>query len=169
MQETVGGVTYKMVELSKDLRLRPHKKKDHITPALAELRCSPGSYRIDFRIVLFCFQNLSWFRSIADMLIPFSIDHLAHRHICYLKSLNSSLEFKGDQAFSVAASLWNTLPLQNIWRCSTIGDLNTHLLSLAGSSAWNFCQVHPYFFEQTLLFFVEVEDFVVFLDKVKEN
>ncbi|KAJ0062036.1 hypothetical protein NL108_015017 [Boleophthalmus pectinirostris] len=55
--------------------LTSSKKRDHITPILAQLHWSPVKYRIDFKIVLFVFKSLNSLapQHITDLLTPHSL------------------------------------------------------------------------------------------------
>jgi hypothetical protein len=116
------------------------KKREHITPVLAELHWLPISYRIDFKVMLITYKALNGIAPsyISELLISYQPQRK-------LRSSNSNLlivpkvlhKQSGEAAFiHYAPKLWNTLPLY-IKQASSVNifkkDLKTYLYRKAFS------------------------------------
>lgn len=106
------------------------RKFEHITPILQKLHWLPVPYRINFKILLFCFKALHGLAPtyIADLI-------QVHKPKRTLRSESTNLlvvprtfrKLRGDRAFTAAAPrMWNCLP-QYIRECSSINDFKGHL------------------------------------------
>ena len=114
------------------------KKREHITPVLAQLHWLPVKFRIDFKILLFVFKALNGLAPpyIVEMLSPHSTPRSTRSSTKQLLSVpRTRLKTKGDRAFSVAGpNLWNPLPLHiksSITLASFKSNLKTYLFTLA--------------------------------------
>ena len=114
------------------------KRREHITPVLADLHWLPVHFRIHFKVLLFAFKSLNGLAPpyITELIEPYRPTRAlrsADQSLLVVPTMN--LRTKGDRAFSAAApALWNALPL-TIRRAQSIGVfkslLKTHLFSLA--------------------------------------
>ena len=132
---------HNMVQNSAARLLTGTRRREHITPVLAQLHWLPVKYRIDFKILLFVFKALNGLapQYISDLVsAPPTVRTLRSSSQRLLAIPQTNLVTKGDRAFSVIGpTLWNDLPL-HIKSCDTIesfkSTLKTHLFSIAFSS-----------------------------------
>lgn len=130
-----------MVQNSAARLLTGTRKREHITPVLAELHWLPVKYRIDFKILLFVFKALNGLvpQYISELIsAPPAVRALRSSTQMLVAIPPTNLVTKGDRAFSVIGpTLWNNIPL-HIKSCTTIdsfkSNLKTHLFSVAFSS-----------------------------------
>ena len=96
--------------------LTSSRKYDHITPVLNELHWLPVRYRIQFKILLLTFKALN---GMAPAYISDLINVRKHTRYSLRSNIGTILlhpagkmkKSFGDRSFSVAAPLWNTLPV----------------------------------------------------------
>ena len=91
------------------------RKREHITPVLANLHWLPVRYRIQFKVLLFVFKALNGHPPsyLSNLLIPkSSARSLRSADQFLLTKRRYNLERSGARAFAVAApNLWNGIPL----------------------------------------------------------
>ena len=133
-----------MVQNAAARMLTGTKKREHITPVLAQLHWLPVQlgaqfkFRIDFKILLFVFKALNGSAPpyIGEMLSPHSTSRSTRSSTKQLLSVpRTRLKTKGDRAFSVAGpNLWNPLPphiKSSTPLASFKSNLKTYLFTLA--------------------------------------
>ena len=127
-----------MVQNSAARLLTGTRRREHISPVLAQLHWLPVKYRIQFKILLFVFKALNGLapQYLSDLLSkPPAVRVLRSASQMLLDVPSNTSVSKGDRAFSVIGpTLWNSLPL-HIKSSATVerfkSTLKTHLFSIA--------------------------------------
>ena len=117
------------------------RRREHITPILADLHWLPVSFRVDFKILLMTFKGLKGLAPsyISAMLEPYKPNRtLRSANKALLVPYGANLVTMGGRAFAARAPmLWNALPL-NVRLAQSLSSfkslLKTHLYNKAFTS-----------------------------------
>ena len=121
------------------------KKSDDITPMLKMLHWLPVSFRIEYKVLVMCYQSLNDLAPsyISSMLSyrdpPSDRCTLRNDELHLLNEPVSRLKTHGDRAFSVyAPKLWNTLPL-HLRQSSSVNCFKNDLKTWLFKKAFDHC------------------------------
>ena len=110
------------------------KRREHISPVLASLHWLPGTFRIDFKVLLLTYKALNGQGPgyIANSLTNYTPARTLRSSDTGLLQVNRSRHKKiGDAAFvNYAPKLWNTLPI-NIREANTLDTFKKNLFTKA--------------------------------------
>ena len=121
------------------------KKSDDITPVLKNLHWLPVGFRVEYKVLVLCYQSLnglspSYMSSMLSYRDPPSARcTLRNDELQLLKEPTANLKTHGDRAFSVyAPKLWNTLPL-HLRQASSVDCFKDHLKTFLFKKAYDHC------------------------------
>ena len=131
-------------EVNRWCNLQTNKSED-ITPVLKSLHWLPVSFRIEFKVLVLCYNSLNGCSPayMCSMLNyrdpPTDRCTLRNDELDLLREPSARLKSHGDRAFSIyAPKLWNTLPL-HVRKASTPDSFKKMLKTLLFKRSFDHC------------------------------